>query len=135
MMIIRDKIAAQLPEWRARRNRLMKEHGYFKVGDVTVEQIYGGIRGVQVQVSDISYVDADEGIRLRGYTVPEILEKLPKFDDSEYPMMGGLYYLLMVGELPTQDEAMLVENEWKSRSEIPNMSMMYCEAYQKIPTQ
>jgi citrate synthase len=118
-MIIRDKIAAQLPEWRARKNRLMKEHGYFKVGDVTVEQIYGGIRGVQVQVSDISYVDPDEGIRLRGYTIPEILEKLPKFDDAEYPMMGGLYYLLMVGELPTYAEAMLVEDEWKARSEIP----------------
>jgi citrate synthase len=118
-MIIRDKIAAQLPEWRDRKNRLMKEHGYFKVGEVTVEQIYGGIRGVQVQVSDISYVDPDEGIRLRGYTIPEILEKLPKFDDSEYPMMGGLYYLLMVGELPTYAEAMLVEDEWKARSEIP----------------
>jgi citrate synthase len=118
-MIIRDKIAAQLPEWRARKNRLMKDHGYFKVGDVTVEQIYGGIRGVQVQVSDISYVDPDEGIRLRGFTIPEILEKLPKFDDAEYPMMGGLYYLLMVGELPTYEEAMLVEDEWKARSEIP----------------
>jgi citrate synthase len=118
-MIIRDKIAAQLPEWRARRNRLMKEHGYFKVCDVTVEQIYGGIRGVQVQVSDISYVDAEEGIRLRGFTIPEVLEKLPKFGDSEYPMMGGLYYLLMVGELPTCEEAMIIEDEWKVRSEIP----------------
>jgi citrate synthase len=112
-MIIRDKIAAQLPDWRARRNRLMKDHGYFKVCDVTVEQIYGGIRGVQVQVSDISFVDPEEGIRLRGYTIPEVLEKLPKFQDSEYPMMGGLYYLLMVGDLPTLEEAMIVESEWK----------------------
>jgi citrate synthase len=119
-MIIRDKIAAQLPEWRARKARLMKEHGYFKVCDVTVEQIYGGIRGVQVQVSDISYVDAEEGIRLRGYTIPEVLEQLPKFNDSEYPMMGGLYYLLMVGEMPTHAEAMIVENEWKARSDIPD---------------
>lgn len=119
-MIIQDKIAAQLPDWRARRSRLMKEHGYFKVCDVTVEQIYGGIRGVQIQVSDISYVDPDEGIRLRGYTVPEVLEQLPKFGDSEYPMMGGLYYLLMVGELPTVEEAMIVESEWKAREVVPD---------------
>ena len=29
-------------------------------------------------VTDISYVDPNEGIRLRGYTIPELLEKLPK---------------------------------------------------------
>jgi citrate synthase len=118
-MKIRDKIAEQLPDWRARRTRLMKEHGYFKVCDVTVEQIYGGIRGVQVQVSDISYVDPEEGIRLRGYTIPEILEQLPKEGNAEYPMMGGLYYLLLVGEMPTFEDAIEVENEWRSRGEIP----------------
>jgi len=63
-MNIHDRIAAQLPAWRERVNRLRKEFGALKVGEVTVEQIYGGIRGVQIQVSDISYVDPLEGIRL-----------------------------------------------------------------------
>jgi citrate synthase len=129
-MKIEDKIAEQLPAWRERRNSLMKNHGYFKVGDVTVEQIYGGIRGVQIQVSDISYVDAMEGIRLRGYTIPEILDQLPKSPGSEYPMAGGLYYLLMVNEMPTYEDAWEVEQEWKAREGIP--SYVY-DVIRKLP--
>jgi citrate synthase len=118
-MIIQDKIAAQLPAWRERVQRLIKEHGSQKVSDVTVEQIFSGIRGVQIQVSDISYVDPQEGIRIRGYTIPELLEALPKAKNSQFPMAGGIFYLLMVDEMPGQDEALEVEEEWRRRSRVP----------------
>jgi citrate synthase len=118
-MIIQDKIATMLPAWRERVQNLVKNYGSHKVGDVTVEQIYSGIRGVQVNVSDISYVDPQEGIRIRDYTVPELIERLPKAKDSNFPLAGGIFYLLMVDELPTFDEAMEVEAEWKRRSRVP----------------
>lgn len=119
-MFIHEKIASQLPNWRERVQRLTKNYGSFKICDVTVEQIYGGIRGVPIQVSDISYVDPQEGIRLRGYTIPELLKLLPKADNSDYPLAGGLYYLLMTNELPTNRDAALVEEEWHIRGEIPD---------------
>jgi citrate synthase len=34
-------------------------------------------------------------------------------------MVGGLYYLLMVGEVPTKEEALDVEAEWAKRAEVP----------------
>jgi citrate synthase len=117
--VVCQRIGAQLPAWRERVERLLKDKGSFKVCDVTVEQIYRGIRDVQIQVSDISYVDPVEGIRLRGYTIPEVLEKLPKAEGSEYPMAGGLFYLLLVNEMPTLEDAMLVENEWKRHLDVP----------------
>jgi citrate synthase len=118
-MNVYDRIEAQLPAWRDRVNRLKKEYGNLKVGDVTVEQIYGGIRGVQIQVSDISYVDPLEGIRLRGYSIPEVVDLLPKVPGAEYPMAGGLFYLLLADTLPTEQEALEVEAEWRSRSQLP----------------
>ncbi len=118
-MILHDRIADILPSWRDRVNRLVKENGDFKVCDVTVSQIYQGIRGVQIQVTDISYVDPYEGIRLRGYTVPELLDKLPRLPGCQFPLAGGLYFLLMTDSLPTFDEAMEVENEWKKYAAIP----------------
>jgi citrate synthase len=117
--LICEKISAKLPMWRERVKKLLKEKGAFKVCDVTVEQIYGGIRGVVVNVSDISYVDPMEGLRIRGYTVSELLEKLPRAEGAEFPLLGGLYYLLLVDEIPGIDEAMLVEGEWKRRAEVP----------------
>ena len=119
-MNIYDRINSQLPAWRDRVSRLRKEYGGLKVGDVTVEQIYGGIRGVQVQVSDISYVDPLEGIRLRGYSIPEVVDLLPKVAGAEYPMAGGLYYLLLADTLPTESEALEVEEEWRQRSKLPD---------------
>ncbi len=118
-MILHDRIADMLPAWRARVNHLVTDFHDFKVCDVTVSQIYQGIRGVQIQVTDISYVDPYEGIRLRGYTIPEVLEKLPRLPGCEIPMAGGLYFLLMTDSLPTFEEAMEVENEWKKHAEIP----------------
>jgi len=117
--ILCERISAQLPAWRERVARLIKEHGDFTISQVTIDQIYGGIRGVPIQVSDISYVDALEGIRIRGYTINELLEKLPRPKGSEFPLMGGLFFLLMTNNFPNQREAELIEDEWKQRSEIP----------------
>jgi citrate synthase len=119
-MLLREKIEQQLPEWRERVRKLVQESGDTKVGEVTIAQVYGGMRNVKSLVTDISYVDPGEGIRFRGYTIPEVLEKLPKPDGAEMPYLGGLYYLFLVGDIPTKDQAIEVENEWKERSKVPD---------------
>lgn len=119
-MILKEKLEAMLPEWRERVKRLVTEKGDVKVGEVTISQVYGGMRSVKSLVTDISYVDPVEGIRFRGYTIPELIEKLPKAEGTEMPLVGGLYYLLIIGEIPTLEQAQAVEAEWKARWELPN---------------
>ncbi|GAP10744.1 citrate synthase [Bellilinea caldifistulae] len=118
-MIIKEKIQEQIPRWMERIQRLKKEYSNFVVGEVTIEQILSGIRGVQISISDISYVDPYEGIRLRGYTISQVLSLLPKAKNSRMPLAGGLYHLLLTGELPSQKEAEEVEEIWRCRSEVP----------------
>jgi len=118
-MILKEKIYEQLPVWRERVKRLVKEKGDVKVGEVTIAQVYGGMRDVKSLVTDISYVDPVEGIRFRGYTIPEVLEKLPKPVGAEMPYVGGLFYLFLVGSIPTRDQALEVEEEWKKRGKVP----------------
>ena len=119
-MILHDKISAQLPAWRERIHSLAKEHADVKVDDVTVGQIVGGMRDIKSLLTDVSYVDSGEGIRLRGMTIPEVLKKLPKARGGKMPLVGGLYYLLIVGEVPTKEEALAVEAEWAKRADIPD---------------
>lgn len=118
-MILKERLEAKIPVWRERVRTLVAEKGDAKVGDVTVAQIYGGMRGVRCLVTDISSVDPSEGIRLRGFSIPELLEKLPKQPGARTPLVGGLYYLLLVGEIPSLEEALSVEEEWNKRSEVP----------------
>jgi citrate synthase len=118
-MNIKDKLAAQIPGMRERVRKLVKENADVKVGEVNIGQIYGGMRDVKGLVTDISYVDPSEGIRFRGFTIPEVIEKLPKPKNAEMPYVGGLYYLLLLGEIPTRADALEVEEEWKHRGEVP----------------
>lgn len=127
-MILKEKMEAQLPAWRERVRKLVKENGDVKVDEVNIAQVYGGMRDVKVLVTDISYVDPSEGIRFRSFTIPEILEKLPKPPRSEMPYLGGLYYLFITGELPTESEARAVENEWKARMDVPQYIFDIIEA-------
>ncbi len=118
-MILHDKIAAQLPQWRERAAQLAKEHGDVVVDQVTVKQVYGGMRNVKSLVTDISFVDPAEGIRFRGMSIPEVLAALPKPDGLAMPYVGGLYYLLLIGEIPTKAQAEEVEAEWAKRAAVP----------------
>lgn len=118
-MILKEKLAAQIPAWRERVKKLLNESGEVKVDQVTIGQIYGGMRNIKSLVTDISYVDPAEGIRLRGLTIAEALDQLPRLADAEMPLVGGLYYLLLIGEIPTLQQALEVEQEWKNRSAVP----------------
>ena len=118
-MILHDKIAAQLPEWRERVKKLAKDHGEVVIDQVTLGQVYGGMRDIKSLVTDISYVDPAEGIRFRGMSIPEVLAALPKPDGAEMPYVGGLYYLLMVGEVPSKAQAEEVEADWAKRASVP----------------
>jgi citrate synthase len=120
MMILHEKIAAQLPAWRERIRVLAKEHTDVVVDTVTIGEVVGGMRDTKSLYTDISYVDPGEGIRFRGMTIPETLKALPKARGSKMPMVGGLYYLLMVGEVPTKEQAMEVDAEWSKRAELPD---------------
>jgi len=118
-MLLKEKIAVEIPVWRERVKKLVATGGDVKVGEVNIKQVYGGMRDVRGLVTDISYVDPDEGIRLRGYTIDELLLALPKLEGDSIPFVGGLYYLLLTGELPNLEQALEVEQEWKARSQVP----------------
>jgi citrate synthase len=118
-MILHEKITAQLPAWRARIKSLAKEHADVVVDHVSVGQVVGGMRDIKSMLTDISYVDPAHGILFRGMPIPEVLSKLPRAPGNEIPLVGGFYYLLMIGELPTMEQALEVESEWAKRSTVP----------------
>jgi len=90
-----------------------------KIGEVNIGQAIGGGRDVKMLVTDISYLDPMEGIRFRGFTIPEVLQKLPKDAGNEYPSIESFWWLLISGEIPTQEEALAVRNEFNTKKIIP----------------
>jgi citrate synthase len=119
MSVLKEKLGKKIEEWRPRTAKLLKEFGDVKVGEVTISQVIGGARGIKSLTTDISYLDPFEGIRFRGYTIPEVLEKLPKVPGGEMPYVEGFFYLLLTGDIPTEKEAMDVAEEFRKRQDVP----------------
>jgi citrate synthase len=78
------------------------------------------MRDIKSLLTDISFVDPAHGILFRGMPIPETLKKLPKARGGKMPLVGGFYYLLMIGEVPTKEQAQAVEAEWADRAEVPD---------------
>ncbi len=112
---VQDKIEA----WRPRTSRLLKEFGSVKLQEITIEQAIGGARSIKSLVTDISYLDPFEGIRFRGFTIPEVLEKLPKVPGGEMPYVEGFFFFLLTGDIPSVEDVIAVAEEFKKRSVVP----------------
>lgn len=99
---------------------ILSEHGNMQLGTVTISQAYQGMRGIPGLISETSLLDANDGIRFRGYSIPELREKLPKVDGFVEPCPEGLFYLMLVGDLPTDEDASHISSVWARRSHVPN---------------
>lgn len=119
MSTLKETLYSKIEAHRPRTARLVKEFGDVKVGEVSMQQVIGGMRGIKCLTTDISYLDPMEGIRFRGYTIPEVLEKLPKVPGSEMPYVEGFFYLLLTGDIPNEEQVQEVFVEFKKRNTVP----------------
>lgn len=114
-----EKLAGIIEGWRPRTTNLLKKHGDVQVGTVNIQQVIGGARSVRCLVTDISYLDPNEGIRFRGKTIPETLALLPKVPGKDMPYVEGHIWFLLTGEAPTEDEVKWLVEDLKKRRELP----------------
>ena len=119
MSNLKQKLFEKIKAWRPRTTKLLKECGDVKLDDVTIEQCIGGMRDIKCLVTDVSYLDPFEGIRFRGFTIPEVLEKLPRVKGREMPSVEGFFYLLLTGDVPTAEDVEAVTEEFRKRNQVP----------------
>lgn len=109
-MILKEKFASQIPALREEAKSIVKNHGDKAISGVTIDKLYGGMRGVKSLICDTSEVGLDTGLIVRGIPILDLVDRLPE----------EIYYLLITGDLP--DEAALkdLQDELKKRAEVPS---------------
>lgn len=117
---IKERFKAKADTVSAEIKQMLKEHGNKVVGEVTLSQIYQGMRGITGLVTETSLLDSNEGIRFRGYSIPELKDKLPKAKGGNEPLPEALFHLMLLGELPSTNEAELITSTLQRRSHVPN---------------
>jgi len=108
-MILKDRLAEIIPQQREEMKSILAKNAATQIGEVTVEQIFGGMRGIKGLICDTSEVGLDTGLIIRGIPILELTEKLPE----------EIFYLLLTGELPEREALIDLQNELKRRTEVP----------------
>ncbi len=128
MATLKEKFAQKMGPMKERVQRLAKESGDMKISDCTIAQTIGGARSVKCMLWDCSALDPMEGIRFRGYTIPELQQKLPKAPGGSEPIPEAIFYLLLTGDIPTYEDCVEITEEWRKRSALPAYLMSFLKA-------
>ncbi len=99
--------------------KLKKEHSDKVVAKVKLGQVLTGMKGIPLLVTDTSKLDPEEGIRFKGYSIPELQEKLPRINPDGEPLPEGLFYLMLIGEIPTKEDVSNITKDWATRAHVP----------------
>ncbi len=109
MATLFETLSKKIPDWRYEAKQIIEEKGNEVISNVTVQQAYGGMRGVKGLVCDTSAVSADKGLIIRGIPLLDITHILPE----------EVFYLLLSGEMPEEDGLKDLQNQLTEHAEVP----------------
>lgn len=115
---LKSILAQRIIEHQKRVKEFRTSHGNKVIGEITVDQAYGGMRGLKTLVTETSYLDPEEGIAFRGYSIPQIRKLLPAAEGGEEPLPEGLLWLLLTGEVPTAEQVRKVSRELAQHADL-----------------
>eukprot|EP00612_Vaucheria_litorea_P005539 CAMPEP_0171462506 /NCGR_PEP_ID=MMETSP0945-20130129/6518_1 /TAXON_ID=109269 /ORGANISM="Vaucheria litorea, Strain CCMP2940" /LENGTH=455 /DNA_ID=CAMNT_0011989049 /DNA_START=18 /DNA_END=1385 /DNA_ORIENTATION=+ len=116
---LKDILSNQIPEKQKSLAKLKKEYGHVTLGEVTIDQVIGGSRGIKTMMWETSNLDANEGIRFRGLTIPDCQKNLPGYVEGGEPTPEALIWLLLTAEVPTKAQADSLTEDFHRRSKLP----------------
>ncbi|CAF1194102.1 unnamed protein product [Rotaria magnacalcarata] len=116
---LKEVLRELVPKEQKRVAEFKAQNKDVSIGQVTVDMVYGGMRGIKGLVYETSVLDPNEGIRFRGKTITECQAELPKAKGGEEPLPEGLFWLLVTSQVPTQEQVEWVTREWNKRAAIP----------------
>jgi citrate synthase len=121
MATLKETLAKKIPSLRDEIKAFVKENASTVISEVTVQQAYGGMRGVKALVCDTSVVPPDQGLIIRGTPIGEMKDKLPE----------AVFFLLVTGEMPSDDDTKALTKDLKNRAKVPDYVWKILEAMPK----
>jgi citrate synthase len=111
-------LSEKIPQWQDEIRKVIQDRGDAKVGDVTVSQLYGGMRGIKGLTCETSTVSADKGLIIRGNPLLDITHISPE----------EVFYLLLTGDLPDDGQLSNLQDQLKTHQNVPDYVWKILEA-------
>ena len=111
-------LSEKISQWQDEIRKVIQDRGDAKVGDVTVSQLYGGMRGIKGLTCETSAVSADKGLIIRGNPLLDITHISPE----------EVFYLLLTGDLPDDGQLSELQDQLKTHQNVPDYVWKILEA-------
>ncbi|KAK4411005.1 Citrate synthase, mitochondrial [Sesamum angolense] len=99
-----------IPEQQERLKKLKSEYGKVQLGNITIDMVLGGMRGMTGLLWETSLLDPEEGIRFRGLSIPECQKLLPAAKPGENRCL----------KVPTKEQVDSLSKELRNRATVPD---------------
>ncbi|KAG9318767.1 citrate synthase-like protein [Chiua virens] len=116
---LRETLQEVIPSKQEQFKKLKAEHSQVVVGEVKVENIIGGMRGLKAMLWEASVLDPNEGIRFHGLTIPDCQKVLPPAPGGKEMTAESMLWLLLTGRVPTPSESSQLSAELAGKGELP----------------
>lgn len=127
--LLNAKLEQKIPNVKDRLKSLQTNHGSKVVDSIPISSVIGGMRDLPVMFYIGSALDAKEGIRFRGHTIPEMAHLLPKVETEMMP--EAVLWLLLTGDAPTKEELAEIQAEIITDKPLPQSTQNLIATYAK----
>ncbi|KAF8163236.1 citrate synthase-like protein [Crassisporium funariophilum] len=116
---LRETLQDVIPGKQEQLKKLKAEHGETIVGDVKVNNIIGGMRGLKAMLWEASVLDPIEGIRFHGLSIPDCQKVLPAAVGGKEIIPESMLWLLLTGQVPSAEQTRELSRELAEKGELP----------------
>lgn len=119
-----------IPKRAALIKDLNKNHGNHKLGDITVDSVVGGMRGINVMFWDLSKLDQNEGITFRNHHLYNVVQNLRDLCNGE-PLPEAVLWLLLTGDYPSSNQLSDFKHDLVNRMHIDDSVARIIQSFPK----
>ena len=116
--LLLDKMKSVVPGKIQEYKEIKLKYGEKKMGEITVSQVLGGMRGIPGIFYETSKLNAQKGILYRQHNLFDLCNEL-KYKNSPEPLPESLIWFLFTGEVPTLSQTEETIKEINKRGFIP----------------
>lgn len=121
---LKEAVAEAIPAKQERLKALKAKHGNTSLGDIKLDNLLGGMRGLKVMLWEGSVLDSDRGIAFHGKSIPDCEKELPTAKDlglqGKEMLPESMLWLLLTGEVPNKDQVKNLMEELASKGKLPS---------------
>ncbi|WFD30104.1 citrate (Si)-synthase [Malassezia sp. CBS 17886] len=132
---LHEAVEEIVPEKRDQLAQLKGQYADAKLGDVTVTNVIGGMRGLKAMLWEGSVLDAESGITFHGKSIPQTQKELPTAADighrGQEMLPESMLWLLLTGKVPSPAEVKQLSEQLAAEGKLPQYVEKIIDSFPK----